>query len=156
MTQYGRETDVKWNREASSSTVSEPSVTARRVISFSRAPKKQAEPGLPTTNRSQSGSNSVEQQLSKMLHEAQSERRRLLGRVATLQHRLREEALADAEAHLARMDEKKEKRLPEDDARENRVALTGVIAQIERIVDSSVQTDENAMAMPPIEQACLA
>ena len=81
--------------------------------------------------------------LAMSLHDAQAERRQLLGRVATLQHRLREEVLTDGEARLERKDDRKDKRLPEDDAKENREALTELIAQIDRIVESSEHPTES-------------
>ena len=51
--------------------------------------------------------------------------------------------LTDWEARLERKYERKEKRLPEDDAKENREALTELIAQIDRIVESSEHPTES-------------
>ncbi|KAL1511494.1 hypothetical protein AB1Y20_006292 [Prymnesium parvum] len=122
-----------------------PGPAPRRVFSFGKAPKKEraAAPPPPRAAATRSGSCSAEIDLSKQLHDAQAERRQLLGRIATLQHRLREEVLADCETELEQKEERKEKRLADDDAKGRRAALTHVIAQIERVVESSEQSADS-------------
>ncbi|KAL3895056.1 MAG: hypothetical protein SGPRY_013623, partial [Prymnesium sp.] len=111
----------------------EGSAPQRRMFGKARSSRREPSPPPPP---------SPDSETARLLQEAQAQRRYLLGRIATLQHRLREEVLAQGEFEERReqqREERKERRLPEDDARNGRAALTQAIAQIDRIVTSSEQ-----------------